>query len=48
MKKDHQSFQDYSKDEHVNTQSSANGERKKRSQVIQESSSKEQHQVVKD
>ena len=47
-KKDHQSFQDYIKDEHVNTQSSAKGERKKRSQVIQESSSKEQHQVVKD
>ena len=34
-KKDHQSFQDYNKYEHVNTQSSANGERKKRSQVIQ-------------
>ena len=34
-KKDHQSFQDYNKYEHVNTQSSANGERKKRSQFIQ-------------
>ena len=47
-KKDQQSFLDYSKVEHVNTQSSAKVERKKRSQVIQESSSKEQHQVVKD